>query len=290
MEFRDPGLGDDQQLITAAAIEGLKALAEAETTHPKGGQISMGMSPAVLETMDVAVRAERQEGIGAGGGMDAKDNSPKGGVTAFKIVWDVEKQCYKVHDPRVALPDGSVNVPECADLTNEMDVYLHVWKKADGAYQTFVGGENGVTVEETDQWHRKYLIAKIGADAPDCVTQVHTGVFTVNDSVAAEMVPGNFEPYFKDGKLYHVGEGYCPIGRRFALVQETSVENVIEAMVWLQVTHSTSNQNATVAVMVGVDPDFNNTDTTKTNIPLYRVAGGAMTKDYRSCMSLMLRE
>lgn len=169
---------DFYQSATEAAVAGLRAFLESETMHQQESSVKSGLSPVESEARDIAVNAARKE-IDQGGGMDRGVNAPVGGVTAFKVVWDVESQCWTVHEPKVVYPDGTTATPDCAALTASMDVYLHVWTE-DGSYRSFIGGADPVSEEErSSEWARKFLVAKIGPDAPDCVQQVHVGTFTV---------------------------------------------------------------------------------------------------------------
>ena len=112
--------------------------------------------------------------------------------------------------------------------------------------------------------------------------------------------PGNFEPVFVNGVLDSVGEGYWPFGRQFSnVVTVDSSAKIAEGFIYLEITHPVPSSSGSApdpsAVVKGVGPSgtlpsFWNTDTTKSLIPLYRIANGAMTRDFRSCMSLTMRE
>ena len=118
-----------------------------------------------------------------------------------------------------------------------------------------------------------------------------------------EAVPGNFEPEFADDngtmKLDSVGEGYWPFGRQFSnAVSVDSSAKIAEGLIYLEITHpvpSSGSASDPSAVIKGVGPSetppsFWNTNANKSLIPLYRIKDGAMTRDFRSCMSLTMRE
>lgn len=112
--------------------------------------------------------------------------------------------------------------------------------------------------------------------------------------------PGNFEPVFAEDqsdhktKLDDVGEGFCPFGREFcSTVTVDSSAKIERGYIYLEVVHPVSSSNAPTIYVKGdtARPDFNNTnDTSKSLIPLYYIDGGRITVDYRSCMSLTIRE
>ena len=142
-----------------------------------------------------------------------------------------------------------------------------------------------------------------GADVLAAIYELHARLADVGHSYGmdgGDAIPGNFEPEFADDngtmKLDSVGEGYWPFGRSFSnVVSVDSSAKIAEGLIYMEITHPVSNnsQNATIK---GVDrngtiPDFSNiSDKTKSLIPLYRIRDGAITVDFRSCMSLTVRE
>ena len=107
--------------------------------------------------------------------------------------------------------------------------------------------------------------------------------------------PGVFEPVFRDGSLHAVGEGMYPVGRRFysgATVDSSA--QISDGCIWLEVTYpSSASASPSAVVKGGSDFPMNAasavTDSTSW-MPLYRIADGAIAVDYRSAMSLTLRE
>lgn len=116
----------------------------------------------------------------------------------------------------------------------------------------------------------------------------------------ASTPPGNFEPVFAEDqsdhktKLDDVGEGFCPFGRVFyRTVTVDSSAKIERGYIYLEVVHPVSSSNVPTIYVKGdtARPDFDNTnDTSKSLIPLYYIDGGRITVDYRSCMSLTIRE
>lgn len=116
----------------------------------------------------------------------------------------------------------------------------------------------------------------------------------------ASTPPGNFEPVFAEDqsdhkvKLDDVGTGFYPFGRLFyQTVTVDSSAKIETGYIYLEVNHPVSSQSSpTVYVKGGANtPDFaNSNDTSKSLIPLYYIDGGRITVDYRSCMSLTIRE
>ena len=112
--------------------------------------------------------------------------------------------------------------------------------------------------------------------------------------------PGNFEPTFAEDqsdhkmKLDDVGEGFCPFGRLFyQTVTVDSSAKIERGYIYLEVVHPVSSSNAPTIYVKGdtARPAFDSTnDTSKSLIPLYYIDGGRITVDYRSCMSLTIRE
>lgn len=112
--------------------------------------------------------------------------------------------------------------------------------------------------------------------------------------------PGNFEPVFAEDqsdhkvKLDDVGQGFCPFGRVFyENVTVDSSAKIERGYIYLEVVHPASTSSAPTIYVKGdaVKPAFDSTnDTSKSLIPLYYIDGGRITVDYRSCMSLTIRE
>lgn len=112
--------------------------------------------------------------------------------------------------------------------------------------------------------------------------------------------PGNFEPVFAEDqsdhktKLDDVGEGFCPFGRVFySNVTVDSSAKIERGYIYLEVVHPVSSSSVPTIYVKGATgkPAFDNTnDTSKSLIPLYFIDGGRIIVDYRSCMSLTIRE
>ena len=116
-------------------------------------------------------------------------------------------------------------------------------------------------------------------------------------------IPGNFEPTFEADpsdnntvKLAHVGEGYVPFGRRFYWSGRDShlhdSAKISTGMIYLEVVHPTSSSTPQFLVKgeSSSSVDFTQASTNVSLIPLYKIANGKMILDYRSCMSLTVRE
>ena len=123
--------------------------------------------------------------------------------------------------------------------------------------------------------------------------------------------PGNFEPVFAghattsyvDNEqittytniLSGVGEGYYPVGRRFySNATLDSSAQISSGYVWLEVVYPTSSSSSPTATIKG-GASFPTNDATaitatKSWMPLYKIADGRIAVDYRSAMSLTLRE
>lgn len=112
--------------------------------------------------------------------------------------------------------------------------------------------------------------------------------------------PGNFEPIFAEDqsdhkvKLDDVGTGFYPFGRLFyQTVTVDSSAKIETGYIYLEVNHPVSSQSSPTVYVKGDanTPNFaNSNDTSKSLIPLYYIDGGRITVDYRSCMSLTIRE
>lgn len=142
-----------------------------------------------------------------------------------------------------------------------------------------------------------------GADVLAAIDELLARLADVGHSYGmdgGEAIPGNFEPEFDDnGAIYDVGEGYWPFGRQFSnAVSVDSSAKIAEGLIYLEITHpvpSSGSASDPSAVIKGVGPsetppNFWNTNANKSLIPLYRIKDGAMTRDFRSCMSLTMRE
>lgn len=122
------------------------------------------------------------------------------------------------------------------------------------------------------------------------------GDFRKGGSGAA--IIGNFEPMFSEGKISNVHGGFYPFGRRFIFLQPQLDESakISDGNIYLEITHvfydSTGDfygSEPTVLIKGGDSIPANNSRD-KTNIPLYKIAGGKIYQDYRSVMSLPIRE
>ena len=101
-------------------------------------------------------------------------------------------------------------------------------------------------------------------------------------------------------KLDSVSEGYWPFGRQFSnVVTVDSSAKIAHGFIYMEITHpvpsSSGGASGPSATIKGVPPEgtlpsFLNSDATKSLIPLYRIYNGAITVDFRSCMSLTMRE
>ena len=146
-----------------------------------------------------------------------------------------------------------------------------------------------------------------GADVLAAIDELLARLADVGHSYGmdgGEAIPGNFEPVFADDngtmKLDSVGEGYWPFGRQFSnIVTVDSSAKIAHGFIYMEITHPVPSSSGSAsdpsAVIKGVGPSgtmpsFWNTDTTKSLIPMYRIYNGAITRDFRSCMSLTMRE
>lgn len=129
-------------------------------------------------------------------------------------------------------------------------------------------------------------------------------------------VPGNFEPEFEDvetedetsgetvteRRLSGVGEGFWPFGRMFYHEAASSagggitVDNSAKratGFIFLRIDHQYDSAQSSIgatATVCGASQFVNTGSREHSFIPLYRIAGGAMVVDFRSCMSLTVRE
>ena len=123
------------------------------------------------------------------------------------------------------------------------------------------------------------------------------GTFIEGSNAAYKRVPGNFEPTFEDDngtmKLAHVGNGYVPFGRKFYAAGDNELNDsakIDTGTIYLEVTHTTSGAPTIQIKGSSSAVDFTQASTSVSLIPLYEITDGAMTLDYRSCMSLTVRE
>ena len=110
-------------------------------------------------------------------------------------------------------------------------------------------------------------------------------------------VPGNFEPEFENGRLAGVGEGFYPVGRRFVHSTNTSVTvdssaKIATGCIWLEVSHPdpAAGNYETSATIKGGNGFSGTLSDTVSWMPLYRIKNGAIEIDFRSAMSLTLRD
>ena len=123
------------------------------------------------------------------------------------------------------------------------------------------------------------------------------GTFIEGSNAAYKRVTGNFEPTFEDDngtmKLAHVGNGYVPFGRRFYAAGDNELHSsakIATGTIYLEVTHPASGAPTILVKGSSSAVDFTQASTSVSLIPLYEITDGAMTLDYRSCMSLTVRE
>jgi len=138
--------------------------------------------------------------------------------------------------------------------------------------------------------------ASATAGASDAICETFVPIGTLPPQ---KPIPGNFEPTFADDngtmKLASVGFGFAPFGRRFYLVSP-SLDNsakIEEGIIYLEVTHPTSggvDPSFSIKGQANGYPNFGQSSKSVSLIPLYEIDSGAMTIDYRSCMSLTVRE
>lgn len=116
-------------------------------------------------------------------------------------------------------------------------------------------------------------------------------------------VPGNFEPEFAPDpddngtvKLDGVGDGYWPFGRHFytAVAVDPSAK-VAAGLIYLEISHpdpssASSAAPTPTAKVCGTSGALPLPTDAKSFIPLYAIYGGRISTDFRSCMSLTMRE
>jgi len=136
--------------------------------------------------------------------------------------------------------------------------------------------------------------ASATAGASDAIGETFVPIGTLPPQ---KPIPGNFEPTFADDngtmKLASVGVGYVPFGRKFynTFTLDNSAK-IATGTIYLEVTHPTSGSGApTIAIKGSASTvNFTQASTSVSLIPLYEITNGAMTLDYRTCMSLTVRE
>lgn len=135
---------------------------------------------------------------------------------------------------------------------------------------------------------------------PDGVKQYHVGAIVVSEGGRVPgNVPGNFEPVFgiptggTDPVLTSVGDGFYPVGRRFySAVTVDSSAKIASGAIWLEVTHPSSGSASPSAAVKGGQsfPQPDDVTDSVSWMPLYSISNCRMTTDFRSAMSLTLRE
>ena len=154
-------------------------------------------------------------------------------------------------------------------------------------------------------WSRQIEAAALGGSGAG-IGEVIVPIGVVPTGETAPRIPGNFEPTFEADpsdnntvKLAHVGNGYVPFGRRFYLSGSDShlhdSAKISTGLIYLEVVHPTSSSSIPQILVKGEGEssprvDFTQASTNVSFIPLYEIANGKMILDYRSCMSLTVRE
>ena len=127
----------------------------------------------------------------------------------------------------------------------------------------------------------------------------------MKNSLGMYLAPGNFEPVFAADasdddkvKLFDVGPGYCPVGRDF--LDSVTLDNsakIEEGFIYIEVGHQYISAGTITVTIKGAAsaPSFANSDSSAgsqvlSRMPLYQIENGRITRDYRSAMSLTLRE
>lgn len=189
---------------------------------------------------------------------------------------------YGASNGNVELSLGS-SMPDC--------LYAHVTADANstGGYKAEFDGN---ATKSGAKWN--FRVTRFGAAENDGNQyDIATGAINLGGSA----VPGNFEPIFDSNqKLVSIGEGFCPVGRKFdtnVLSDPNESYKIEEGVIYIEVNHPTSSSSSPTLYLKGAASAgvlFANSDTTKTNIPLYKIKGGEIVVDYRSAMSMTLRE
>lgn len=224
----------------------------------------------------------------------------------FAVEYDPDAETYYVFAPEgCVLVDGVAAQIEGAENGNvalDLDaedlpdyLYAHVAKGSDGRWNVTFDGEGE---KEGAKWNVR-VTRFGGAENNGDQYDLATSVVCLGGSGGAS-VPGNFEPVFADDngtvKLDDVGEGYWPFGRIFyRVVTVDPSAKIASGLIYMEVTHPTTGGGPSATIKgVGAEgtlPAFDDTsDKTKSMIPLYRIGGGRIEVDFRSCMSLTMRE
>lgn len=228
-------------------------------------------------------------------------------VHPFEVFYDHETEKYYIFAPagcvlvngaEVEIVDASYgNVELDLDIDDLPDsVYAHVTKdsNATGGYKVEFDGN---ATKSGAKWN--FRVMRFGAAENDG-NQYDVATSVVNLGGGDARVPGNFEPVFADDngtmKLNGVGEGYWPFGRKFyTAVTVDSSAKIASGRIYLEITHPTSSVPTPSATVIGVTTGTAETalpaaTDSKSYIPLYLIINGAMRIDYRSAMSLTMRE
>ena len=288
----------------AARVDPLKARVDAISDELSGAAAGTVVATGVAATPSVQATPLPDDDVG-----------PE--LLPFDVKFDLDAEGMTIYAPDgCILVDGQPAVIEgseegyvpLSDLEEDEDassqiVYAHVTKAAGGASWTATFDCNEYTGNDEDRfdfavirflgWPRKERLCA-------SVVSLSTG------QGGGSSVPGNFEPVFEPDatddnivKLARVGEGFCPFGRVFIYAITPTVNasaKIATGIIYLYVTHPTSSSGTPTFEVRGVGPtgtlpDFADTsDKEHSLIPLYRIEDGAMTVDYRSCMSLTMRE
>ena len=226
----------------------------------------------------------------------------------FGVAYDPDEEEYYVFaPPGCVLVDGAAVEIKDADSTDhtvtlDLDpedlpdyLWAHVTKNssATGGYEVEFDGN---ATKAGARWN--FRVTRFGAAENDgdqydlCASVVCLGGGTPP--------PGNFEPVFAEDqsdhkvKLDNVGTGFYPFGRLFfQTVTVDSSAKIETGYINLEVNHPVSSQSSPTVYVKGDAniPNFaNSNDTSKSLIPLYHIDGGSIDVDYRSCMSLTIRE
>ena len=231
----------------------------------------------------------------------------------FHVFFDGDEEKYCIFAPAGCVLVGG-NAVEIADVDSngnvELDLdpedmpdalYAHVTKdtSATGGYSVTFDGNATLSGAAWD-----FIVTRFGAaDFDGNQYDVATSLVSIG---GAGGVPGNFEPVFEPDatddntvKLARVGEGFCPFGRVFIDDVSPTVNasaKIATGIIYLYVTHPTSSSGTPTFEVRGASPTATQPDFASTSdkehslIPLYRIEDGAMTVDYRSVMSLTMRE
>lgn len=222
---------------------------------------------------------------------------------------------YLPGDHLLALNGGYIARSDMGDVTsiedgdgNATDWYaLNIALSASHVYLVFAdaglsssGSSVSATFKGSSGPGTSICIADISYTAPATAGAAPT-VDIVQNVIGAISVfkspPGNFEPSFAADtnnpntiKLNSVGGGYWPYGRRFySSAQLDNSAKIASGLIYLEVTHPTSSNTIPSVTIKGGSSLPTPTDSAS-YIPLYDIDSGAIATDYRSCMSLTMRE